>query len=123
MTLGCISQFLPPFLSNSFDELFSALVIPAAYHSSKVNGDPFPFGQKAGSLSRLLDDVDTEINGLLVISRGTAILLLLVYASYLWFQVRHVAVSMMQRLIASLNVAQDACPSIRGKVTYGSWSN
>ena len=49
----------------------TALVIPAAYHSVK-------------SQSGL--DSETQ-NGILIISRGTAILLLGVYVAYLYFQV------------------------------------
>lgn len=47
------------------------LVIPAAYHSS--SGDP--------------SSPNYSKSGLLIISRGTAILLLLVYIAYLFFQV------------------------------------
>ncbi|KAK0441097.1 Sodium/calcium exchanger protein-domain-containing protein [Armillaria borealis] len=58
MTLACIT-----------------LVIPAAYHSVKST-DLFSIGDPAG------------MNGLLIISRGTAILLLGVYIAYLYFQLK-----------------------------------
>ena len=47
------------------------LVIPAAYHSSSVDRN----------------SPDDTQSGLLIISRGTAILLLIVYIAYLFFQV------------------------------------
>lgn len=46
------------------------LVIPAAYHSTQANNDP------------------SAAAGLLIISRGTAILLLGVYVAYLFFQLK-----------------------------------
>jgi len=59
----------------------TALVIPAAYYSAKADGDLFnalPLGK-----------IDPNItNGLLVISRGTAIILLIVYATYMVFQLK-----------------------------------
>lgn len=65
MTLACIT-----------------LVIPAAYFLSQTTGD--------GGLDLFATDVSDAIkncrSGLLIISRGTAILLLLVYAAYLRFQ-------------------------------------
>ncbi|KAF8584084.1 calcium/proton exchanger [Ramaria rubella] len=75
MTLGCIT-----------------LVIPAAYQSAKEAGEP-PFSDNiASSLGRLLassaPDADTSNAGLLIISRGTAIMLLIVYVSYLFFQLK-----------------------------------
>jgi Ca2+:H+ antiporter len=62
MTLACIT-----------------LVIPAAYHFSQTN-------ETAGELIRHTDQEAQA--GLLVISRGTAILLLLVYVGYLIFQLK-----------------------------------
>ncbi|KAH8117028.1 Sodium/calcium exchanger protein-domain-containing protein [Phellopilus nigrolimitatus] len=80
MTLACIT-----------------LVIPAAYHSSKVADDQ-PFGTDIDSLKELfgsfalggqhLSPRDASTTGLLTISRGTAILLLLVYVAYLYFQLK-----------------------------------
>jgi Ca2+:H+ antiporter len=63
-----------------------AMVIPAAYHSSKASELA-----KNNSLS-LIGGHDPEVDpgtqaSLLVISRGTAILLLGVYIVYLFFQV------------------------------------
>jgi len=70
MTLGCIT-----------------LVIPAAYRSSKL-----PSSSLSGdSLNKFIssDGVSDETNtGLMIISRGTAIVLLFVYASYLYFQLK-----------------------------------
>ncbi|KII89089.1 hypothetical protein PLICRDRAFT_175323 [Plicaturopsis crispa FD-325 SS-3] len=72
MTLACIT-----------------LVIPAAYHSTKLNEEAH---QKAANLVSSLvtgtaDDLD-DAAGLLAISRGTAILLLFVYVAYLVFQLK-----------------------------------
>ena len=75
-----------------------ALVIPAAYHSAKSHGgvdtngtaiavpgaDAFNKAQMELGLGNL--DAD-GYHGLKIISRGTAILLLLVYVAYLLFQV------------------------------------
>lgn len=54
--------------------LVLALVVPAAYNAAY----PAP----------LQDGHRTE-NGILIISRGTSVLLLFVYAAYLYFQVRN----------------------------------
>jgi len=75
------------------------LVIPAAYHSSKLH-EKEPFNQP-DKLQRLMsfadaienggsppDPDDSSKGGLLLISRGTAILLLLVYVAYLYFQLK-----------------------------------
>ena len=83
-----------------FLTLFSlkALVIPAAYHSSKIADDE-PFGNDEGGLSNLFGSLlmsdgsvlparDPSRKGLVTISRGTAVLLLFVYVGYLIFQVR-----------------------------------
>ncbi|KAG8935709.1 hypothetical protein FRC02_006757 [Tulasnella sp. 418] len=75
MTLACIT-----------------LVIPAAYHSAKtVNRIPLPTG--SDNFLSLFDngvpvDTDAAKSGLLSISRGTSILLLLVYFAYLYFQLK-----------------------------------
>ncbi|CAE6389854.1 unnamed protein product [Rhizoctonia solani] len=73
MTLACIT-----------------LVIPAAYHSSQQHpsNPPFP-----NAVSALMDTDapggnERSHNGLLLISRGTAIVLLIVYVSYLFFQLK-----------------------------------
>ncbi|THG97694.1 hypothetical protein EW026_g4353 [Hermanssonia centrifuga] len=71
------------------------LVIPAAYHSAKahaggVDPDAFrilPFPQT----TQVVDGSDLDDasgHGLKIISRGTAILLLLVYVAYLFFQLK-----------------------------------
>lgn len=70
----------------------TALVIPAAYHSVKLNGDAAVGGGTANLTWRSAidpgSDLDvTGLHGLLVISRGTAIILLGVYVAYLVFQV------------------------------------
>ncbi|KAI0929008.1 hypothetical protein AcW1_006076 [Taiwanofungus camphoratus] len=74
MTLACIT-----------------LVIPAAYHSSKVHQggqnstmttSAFPVFSQSPKLGEDIED------GLRIISRGTAILLLLVYIAYLVFQLK-----------------------------------
>ncbi|KAH9180708.1 Calcium/proton exchanger [Lactarius sanguifluus] len=71
MTLACIT-----------------LVIPAAYHSAKhivVPGD----GNLLAMTDPLISDLDKEAQkGLLIISRGTAVLLLGVYIAYLIFQLK-----------------------------------
>ncbi|KAJ7481124.1 Sodium/calcium exchanger protein-domain-containing protein [Mycena galericulata] len=69
MTLACIT-----------------LVIPAAYHSTMLESD----GAK-NSLARILSNTAAATDhesGLLVISRGTALLLLGVYVAYLTFQLK-----------------------------------
>lgn len=98
MTLACISMH-SYFLCGTPDiETLSliALVLPAAYHSSKWK-DQIPFGNGEEITKELLtsfsgsDGVtpvrDPAKSGLLTISRGTAILLLFVYVAYLFFQV------------------------------------
>ncbi|TFL07275.1 calcium/proton exchanger [Pterulicium gracile] len=64
MTLACIT-----------------LVIPAAYHSSQNDPNTTPD-------ATLHQAQDAAHNGLLIISRGTAILLLFVYVAYLVFQLK-----------------------------------
>ncbi|KAG7448245.1 Calcium/proton exchanger [Guyanagaster necrorhizus] len=77
MTLACIT-----------------LIIPAAYHSVKSNSDLFSIGGSASespSLSYIDNRIDLDpagMNGLLIISRGTAVLLLGVYIAYLYFQLK-----------------------------------
>lgn len=74
---------LQSFSEPNWDTI-TALVIPAAYHSTKVTS-----GDSGGALAPIFNRFsDPDITGgLLVISRGTAILLLGVYVTYLFFQV------------------------------------
>jgi len=64
-------------------------VIPTAYHAAKY-GNSLSKGDFAGAMSDgLISDLDEKAQrGLLVISRGTAVLLLGVYAAYLIFQLK-----------------------------------
>ncbi|TDL24965.1 Calcium/proton exchanger [Rickenella mellea] len=77
MTLACIT-----------------LVIPAAYHASKADDKaPFPKNAVTNLMTSLMDNDppapdDGTTPGLLAISRGTAILLLIVYLAYLYFQLK-----------------------------------
>ncbi|KAI0273436.1 Sodium/calcium exchanger protein-domain-containing protein [Gloeopeniophorella convolvens] len=73
MTLACIT-----------------LVIPAAYHSAKHIVAPPPDGKGLTAWTDpLMSDMDADgQKGLLIISRGTAILLLGVYVAYLVFQLK-----------------------------------
>jgi Ca2+:H+ antiporter len=72
MTLACIT-----------------LVIPAAYHSAKHAIAPGNGNLVALTDDPLLSDLDDDAQkGLLIISRGTAILLLGVYIAYLIFQLK-----------------------------------
>ncbi|KAF7311264.1 Vacuolar calcium ion transporter [Mycena kentingensis (nom. inval.)] len=66
MTLACIT-----------------LVIPAAYHSTTAESASNTFRWTINSLDKF-----EPSEGLLAISRGTAILLLLVYVGYLYFQLK-----------------------------------
>jgi len=59
--------------------LHAALILPAAYHASFA---PLP---RAGEAPAPDDDLK---HGLLLISRGTSIILLLLYVAYLNFQLR-----------------------------------
>ncbi|KAI0780581.1 calcium/proton exchanger [Trametes elegans] len=76
MTLACIT-----------------LVIPAAYHSAKAHSGGLVNGT-SNALEGLapeygLDGLDAgSVHGLKIISRGTAILLLIVYIAYLYFQLK-----------------------------------
>ncbi|KAI9065379.1 calcium/proton exchanger [Trametes sanguinea] len=83
MTLACIT-----------------LVIPAAYHSAKSHAGGVEGGVNATSIAPVIRALDPEndlglsgldaggVHGLKIISRGTAILLLLVYIAYLIFQLK-----------------------------------
>ncbi|GAA5908432.1 hypothetical protein JCM6882_007935 [Rhodosporidiobolus microsporus] len=62
----------------------ATLVIPAAYHGNKIDG-----GVGDGLLGTLENiGKNSDIDGLLKLSRGTAIVLLFCYGSYLYFQLR-----------------------------------
>lgn len=68
MTLACIT-----------------LILPAAYHASELDN--------AKDLMKLLEDgapdpADASLRGLLILSRGTSIILFSVYLAYLFFQLR-----------------------------------
>jgi Ca2+:H+ antiporter len=66
----------------------TALVIPAAYHASKL-GDSEPFNNGTVPIgSGPPNPQDPSLSGLLAISRGTALLLLVVYIAYLIFQLK-----------------------------------
>ncbi|GAA5989108.1 hypothetical protein JCM10908_001161 [Rhodotorula pacifica] len=66
----------------------ATLVIPAAYRSSQLDGSLDQ--DKGGSLMGLAAELGSkkDITGLLKLSRGTAIILLICYACYLFFQLR-----------------------------------
>jgi Ca2+:H+ antiporter len=67
----------------------TALVIPAAYHSAKHITSPNPGGVVATMHDQMISDLDEDgQKGLLIISRGTALLLLGVYVAYLIFQLK-----------------------------------
>ena len=67
---------------------YLALVIPAAYHSAKHVVTPVD-GKLIAMTDPLISDLDEDAQkGLLIISRGTAILLLGVYIAYLVFQLK-----------------------------------
>lgn len=78
--------------------LFSALVIPAAYHGAQSRlenllGTKFMSGTEEVlfSATQVVDGSDLDEragHGLRVISRGTSLLLLAVYVAYLIFQVK-----------------------------------
>jgi len=77
MTLSCISEAYSQ-LSTYLSHLFiPALVIPAAYATTITGTIPCKTSDSEECLSP----------GLLAISRGTAVLLLMVYCAYLFFQV------------------------------------
>ncbi|KAI0822743.1 calcium/proton exchanger [Trametes gibbosa] len=80
MTLACIT-----------------LVIPAAYHSAKAHTGGLEGGANVTSIAPIISQLDPKLelgldagsaHGLKIISRGTAILLLLVYIAYLYFQLK-----------------------------------
>ena len=118
MTLACIT-----------------LVIPAAYNSVKspsgsLFADPLntttaigAAGSTSLSLNSSQPGIDPErINGLLTISRGTAVLLLGVYVAYLYFQVVLKSATQVYCLRSS-TAAQVPCvsfPSRDGKRRGGS---
>lgn len=64
-------------------------MIPAAYHTTKNVASPVGGGLVVAIGSPLLSDLNEDAQkGLLIISRGTAILLLAVYMAYLFFQLK-----------------------------------
>jgi Ca2+:H+ antiporter len=66
-----------------------ALVIPAAYHASKSGtAQPLANGTMPIFDSEPPNPNDGSLSGLLIISRGTAILLLFIYVAYLFFQLK-----------------------------------
>ena len=78
----------------------TALVIPAAYHSAKSHTGDIDGGANATAIAHVVKAMDStrselglemldenSYEGLKTISRGTAIILLLVYVAYLFFQV------------------------------------
>ena len=90
----CLHQYVFIFSCSTFrDKQFHnvAMIIPAAYHSARTSLIPVPSNPtEAITLvsDPLLSDLDEKGQaGLLIISRGTALLLLGVYVAYLFFQV------------------------------------
>lgn len=78
-------------------------MIPAAYHMSKAADDNSLGDSSKAAILRILD-TETEDTpsdgskpGLLTISRGTALMLLLVYVAYLVFQVSRSSVIFIGR--------------------------
>lgn len=65
------------------------LVVPAAYHSSTGKID-IPTAPAIGALlgDAAQDAITKSQNGLLFLSRGTAVVLFMVYLSYLYFQLK-----------------------------------
>ncbi|KAK4058663.1 hypothetical protein OIO90_000107 [Microbotryomycetes sp. JL221] len=63
----------------------ATLIIPAAYHSSRLEAEQMPHGglQLIDALGKKKD-----FEGLLTLSRGTAVVLLISYIAYLFFQLR-----------------------------------
>ena len=90
MTLACIStcrRRIGSWSVENHDISSAALVIPAAYHSMspvarEADEDDLSFISTGARAAR-----DPAAKGLLALSRGTAILLLIVYVAYLVFQV------------------------------------
>ncbi|GJN88378.1 hypothetical protein Rhopal_001344-T1 [Rhodotorula paludigena] len=66
----------------------STLVIPAAYRASQLDGSLDRDRDGALSLLAGVKDGKADLDGLLKLSRGTAIILLICYATYLFFQLR-----------------------------------
>ncbi|GAA6001165.1 hypothetical protein JCM10207_007440 [Rhodosporidiobolus poonsookiae] len=64
----------------------ATLVIPAAYHASQLDGSLDTGKGVLGAIEDLGKNKD--LDGLLKLSRGTAIILLFCYAAYLFFQLR-----------------------------------
>ncbi|KAE8541143.1 calcium/proton exchanger [Cryptococcus gattii VGV] len=69
MTLACIT-----------------LILPAAYHASEVDNSSSLVGTLLGN--EVSDLPDRSLKGLLLLSRGTSVILLLTYFGYLYFQLR-----------------------------------
>ena len=96
---------------------YTALVIPAAYHSAKSHtGGMDDTSEGVFANTQVVDgsDLPEEYNnGLRIISRGTAILLLFVYIAYLFFQVctsrNH---NQCWNLMTFLHIAQDPLPLV-----------
>src|ERR1700730_7862859 len=66
----------------------TAMVIPAAYHSTQIRKQS-PLVVLSDISGGMFDAHNLESQrGLLFISRGTSVLLLFVYVAYLFFQVR-----------------------------------
>jgi Ca2+:H+ antiporter len=64
-------------------------VIPAAYHAAERVTSTGNLTRLAAMTDRLFTDLDEDAQkGLLIISRGTAVLLLGVYIAYLFFQLK-----------------------------------
>ena len=63
----------------------ATLIIPAAYHASKSER-AYPNLVTSSTLHK--EPADEALSGLLFISRGTAIILLLLYFCYLYFQLK-----------------------------------
>ncbi|CDO73616.1 hypothetical protein BN946_scf185014.g86 [Trametes cinnabarina] len=95
--LGSILSNLLLVLGCSF---LAALVIPAAYHSSKSHSGGLEGSVNGTSIAPIISALDPKnelgfvgmdaggVHGLKIISRGTAILLLFVYIAYLIFQLK-----------------------------------
>lgn len=69
MTLACIT-----------------LILPAAYHASEIDKSNSLVGTLLGK--EVSDSPDEFLKGLLLLSRGTSVILLLTYFGYLYFQLR-----------------------------------
>ncbi|WVQ87416.1 calcium/proton exchanger [Cryptococcus gattii] len=69
MTLACIT-----------------LILPAAYHASEIDNSSSLVGTLLGK--EVSDLPDRSLKGLLLLSRGTSVILLLTYFGYLYFQLR-----------------------------------